>query len=147
MSNSSVKNVLKALKQFPKNVQKNIATGAVRAGCKPILVKAKSLAPYEFGDLEKSIKITKAKSKRNERHIIHFRVSAGNFVNTDGVKHKIFYAAYVEWGHTSKNGKATMAYPFMRPAYEMEAQNSIAYTKAYYAKRIPKEIAKLRAKI
>jgi HK97 gp10 family phage protein len=144
MSNDSVKNVLKALKQFPKNVQKNIATGAVRAGCKPILDKAKALAPYEHGDLEKSIKITKAKSKQGERHIVHFRVSAGNFVQTAEGKEKIFYAAFIEWGHTSKNGKATMAYPFMRPAYEMEADKCINFTKAYYAKRIPKEIEKLK---
>ena len=142
MSNDSLKNLKKALRQFPKNVQKNIANGAIRAGCKPILFKAKSLVPFEQGDLEKSIKIRKRKSKN--KNMVHYSVSAGNFVQTVKGKQKIFYAAYVEWGHTSKNGKATMAYPFMRPAYEMEAHKCIDATKAYYLKRIDKEIAKLK---
>ena len=142
MSENSLKNLQKALRQFPKNIQKNIANGAIRAGCKPILNKAKSLAPYEYGDLEKSIQIKKQMSKN--KNITHYSVSAGNYVQTVKGKQKIFYAAYVEWGHTSKNGKATMAYPFMRPAYEMEAHKCIDATKAYYLKRIDKEIAKLK---
>ena len=142
MSNDSLKNLKKALRQFPKNVQKNIANGAIRAGCKPILDKAKSLVPFEQGDLEKSIQIKKRKSRN--KNMVHYSVSAGNFVQTVKGKQKIFYAAYVEWGHTSKNGKATMAYPFMRPAYEMEAHKCIDATKAYYAKRIDKEIEKIK---
>ena len=142
MSNSSFKDLQKKLRQFPKNIQKNIATGAIRAGCEPIVDKAKSLVPYEYGDLEKSIKIRKRKSK--DKNITHFSVSAGNFVNTTEGKKKIFYAAFVEWGYTAPNGKAVMAYPFMRPAYETEAHKCIDATKAYYEKRIDKEIAKLK---
>lgn len=133
-----------ALRQLPVNIQKNVAVGATRASCKPILEKARANAPYEYGDLEKSIKISKAKSKRGQRHIVHFRVSAGNFVNTTEGKEKIFYAAFNEWGYTKPNGSHVMAHPFMRPALETEAHKSIEYAKAYYAKRIPEEIEKLR---
>lgn len=141
MSNESLKNLKKKLKQFVPNVQKNISVGAIRAGCKPIQQKAKSLAPYEFGNLEKSIKIKKSRSK--DKHIVHFTVSAGNSVVTSEGKKRIFYAAFIEWGYTAPNGKAVMAYPFMRPAYEMEASTCIDYAKAYYAKRIPKEVQKI----
>lgn len=141
MSNS-LANLKKALKQFPKNVQKNIATGAIRAGCKPILVRAKQLAPYGQGDLEKSIQIRKRKSK--DKNIVHYSVTAGNFVDTLEGKRKIIYASSIEWGYTKPNGTAVMAYPFMRPAMESEAHKSIDFVKVYYAKRIKKEIAKAR---
>jgi HK97 gp10 family phage protein len=143
-NSDSLKSLKKALKQFPKNVQKNIATGAVRAGCKPILTKARSNAPREDGDLKKSIKIRKRRSPKNNRAIVHFSVSAGNNIKTPKGKKRIFYAAFVEWGYTAVNGRAVMARPFMRPAFETEAHKCIDATKAYYAKRIPKEIAKLK---
>jgi len=143
MSKSNgVKEIKKALRQFPKNVQKNIAVGAIRAGCKPILTKARQLAPRDQGDLKKSIKIRKRRTK--DMHIVKFSVSAGNSVNTKDGKQRIFYAAFIEWGYTAKNGHAVMAQPFMRPAFEMEADKCIEATKAYYAKRIPKEIEKLK---
>jgi len=140
----SLKALQKALRQLPKNIQKNVSVGATRAGCKPILDKAKRQAPYEYGDLEKSIKISKAKGKKGQRHITHFRVSAGNFVKTAEGKHKIFYAAYIEWGYTKPNGFHVMAQPFMRVALQTRAHKSIEYAKAYYAKRVPLEIKKLK---
>jgi len=143
MSENSLRNLKKALRQFPKNIQKNIANGAIRAGCKPILTKAKSLVPYEQGDLDKSIQIRKRKSKN--RNITHYSVSAGNYVQTIKGKEKIIYAAFIEWGYTKPNGTAIMAYPFMRPAMESEAHKCIEETKKYYAKRIDKEIEKARA--
>lgn len=143
---NGLKALKKSMRQFPKNIQKNVAVGATRAGCKPILDKAKANAPYEYGDLEKSIKISKAKGKRGEKHIVHFRISAGNFVQTSEGNKKVFYAGYIEWGYTKPNGQAVMAHPFARPALETEAHKSIEYAKAYYAKKIPKEIEKLKAK-
>lgn len=135
------KELQKSLRQFPINVQKNISVGAIRAGCKPIVAKARQLAPRESGDLKKSIKTRKRRTK--EKHIVKFSVSAGNSVKTKDGKKRIFYAAYIEWGYTKKNGHAVMAQPFMRPAFELTATECIDATKAYYAKRIPKEIAKL----
>ena len=132
------------MRKLPNNIQKNIMVGATRAGCKPLVDKAKANAPYEFGDLEKSIKIRKHRPKKGERHVIHYSVSAGNFVHTIKGKEKIFYAAFIEWGYTKPDGTAVMAYPFMRPALETEAHKSIGYTKVYLFKRLPKEIAKAK---
>ena len=138
---NGLKALKKSLKQFPINIQKNVVVGMTRAGCKPILEEARRLAPYEKGDLEKSIKITKRRSKK--KHIVKFSVSAGNTVKTVEGKKRIFYAAFNEWGYTTKSGHAVMAHPFMRPALEHKFHESIVYAKEYARKRIPKEIAKL----
>lgn len=117
----------KALRQFPRNIQKNVVNGAVRAGGKPIILRAKELAPVDTAGLKKSIKIKKMRTSRDST-LTHYAVYA-----------KSYYAHFIEFG-TSK----APAYPFMRPAVEQEAEKSIVFFKEYMQKRIPKEVLKAK---
>lgn len=134
MINTSIDSasLLKALKKFPENIQKNVMTGAVRAGAKVISGEAKSNVQIATGNLKKSIGIIKRKSKDKTK--IRFSVTPRRGGKNDG-----FYSHMVEFG-TSKMA----AQPFMRPAFENQSDQSIKATKEYLAKRIDKEIAKAK---
>lgn len=124
--------LLQALKQFPINIQNNVLTGAVRAGCKPIVDEAKANVPKDTRNLEKSIGTVKRKTK--DKSIARFSVTPRR-----GGKHDGFYAHMIEFG-TSKMPAA----PFMRPAFENQSDQSIKAAKEYIAKRIDKEVEKAR---
>ena len=122
-----MKELRKSLKQFPQNIQRNVVNGAVRAGGKPLILRARELVPVDTFALEKSIKIKKMRSKK------------GSTVTHYAVYTKLYYAHIIEFG----SSKAP-AYPFMRPALEQEADKSIVFFKDYMQKRIQKEIAKAK---
>ncbi len=124
--------LLKALKQFPENIQKNVMTGAVRAAAKPIIDDARANVPVDSGNLKKSIGVVKRKS--DDKTKIHFSVTPRKGGKNDG-----FYGHMIEFG-TSKMA----AQPFMRPAFEKQDQQSIEAAKKYMAKRIDKEIEKAK---
>lgn len=124
--------VLSSLKILPENIQKNVMSGAIRAGCKPLVKEAKLNAPEDKGTLKKSIGITKRKTKN--KHFNWYSVSPRR-----GGKYDAFYAHMVE------NGTSKMpAQPFLRPAFENQDKESIEAAKEYMRKRIPKEIEKAR---
>ena len=125
------KKLLKALDKLPKNIQKNVMVGATRAGAKIVSDEAKRLAPRDTGTLEKSIGITKRKSKRGQ---ITFSVSPRKGGKNDG-----FYGRFIELG-TSK----MIARPFLRPALENTPDEVLEASKEYIAKRLPKEVAKAK---
>ncbi len=125
------KKLLKALDKLPKNIQKNVMVGATRAGAKVVSDEAKRLAPRDTGTLEKSIGITKRKSKRGQ---ITFSVSPRKGGKNDG-----FYGRFIELG-TSK----MIARPFLRPALEKSQDEVLEASKEYIAKRLPKEVAKAK---
>lgn len=124
--------LLKALKQFPQNIQKNVLTGAVRAGTKPIVDEAKSNVPKDTRNLEKSIGVVKRREKDKSK--VRFSVTPRRGGKFDG-----FYAHMIEFG-TSK----MPAQPFMRPAFESQDKQSIEAAKEYMAKRIDKEAEKAK---
>lgn len=124
--------LLKALAQFPQNIQKNVLTGAIRAGCKPILDEAKRNVPIDSGNLKKSMGIIKRKSKDKTK--VRFSVTPRRKGKYDG-----YYAHMIEFG-TSKQ----VAQPFMRPAFENQDNQSIEASKEYLAKRIDKEVEKAK---
>jgi HK97 gp10 family phage protein len=134
MVNANIDNkaLLKALHQFPINIQKNVLRGAVRAGAKPIVDEARALVPKDTGNLKKSIGIVSRKSK--DRSKVKFSVTPRRGGKYDG-----FYAHMIEFG-TSK----MQPQPFMRPAFEKQDNQSIEAAKEYIAKRIPKEIEKAK---
>ena len=124
--------LLKALKQFPTNIQKNVMTGAVRAGAKVVGDEVKQNVPIDSGNLKKSIGIVKRRTKN--KSIIMFSVTPRKGGKYDG-----WYGKFLEFGTSKMN-----AVPFMRPAYENQSNQSIKATKEYLAKRIDKEILKAR---
>jgi HK97 gp10 family phage protein len=131
-ANIDNKKLLESLKQFPINIQKNVITGAVRAGAKPILTAAKANVPVDTGNLKKSLGTTKRKTE--DKNIVRFSISPRRGGNSDG-----FYGHMIEFG-TSK----MVAQPFLRPAFESQDNESIKAVSEYLAKRIDKEIEKAR---
>ena len=131
-SNIDTKKLLEALKQFPQNIQKNVVTGAVRAGAKVLVDEARRNVPIDTGNLKKSIGTIKRKTK--DKNIVKFSVSPRRKGKNDG-----FYGHMIEFG-TSKMS----AQPFMRPTFENQDNESIEASKAYMVKRIDKEIKKAK---
>ncbi len=126
------KKLLKALEQFPKNVQKNIMVGATRAGANVIRDEVKQNTPVDTGSTKKSIGTVKRKSRnRNE---IKFSVTPRLGGKNSGWKMR-----FIEFGTTKQAPN-----PIMRRAFESQADESLTATKKYIAERIPKEVAKAK---
>lgn len=121
--------LMKALKQLPKNIQKNVMVGATRAGATALVDEAKANVPVDTGDLKKSIGINRVKAPANS---VIFAVSPRRGKGLGG-----WYAHFVEFG-TSKQS----AQPFMRPAYENSADEALRRAKEYVQDRLPYEVAK-----
>ncbi len=145
-SSFSNEDLLKALKQFPQNIQKNVIKGAVRAGCKPIVQEAKKNVPKETGNLKKSIGVVARRSKDKSK--IKFAVTPRRHKKLPKIPYKElkkkgklggYYAHMIEFGTST-----IPAQPFMRPAFENQDNQSIEEVKKYMAKRIDKEILKAK---
>lgn len=131
-ANIDTSDLLKALKKFPDNIQKNVMTGAVRAAAKPIVSAARANVPVDSGNLKKSIGTVKRKSRDKTK--IRFSVTPRKGGKYDG-----WYGHMLEFG-TSKMA----AQPFMRPAFENQDDQSIEEAKKYIAKKIDQEIEKAK---
>ncbi|WP_419767244.1 HK97-gp10 family putative phage morphogenesis protein [Arcobacter sp.] len=146
--------VLKGLKNLPKNIQKNVMNGAVRAGCKPIVDDARSnIENDDTGTLKKAIGVVKINSKN--KNIISFAVAPltkkmHKIQDRKNEKH-YNYSNIVEEGRKGNNwarkeyGSSTsVPSPFMRPAYEQQSRQSIEATGKYIEERLPREIEKAK---
>lgn len=131
---SSIKNeeLLKTLKQFPKNIQNNVMTGAIRASANVIRDEARLRVRKKTKELKKSI--VSIKRRAEVRNQIKFSVTPSKGKNKAGWR-----AHFEEFG-TSKSS----ASPFMRPAFEQSENESLNAAKEYIAKRIPQEVAKAK---
>ena len=142
----------KQLEGLPAKIEKNVTRGALRAGAKIMQKRAKDLCPVgKTGALKNSIKI---KTRVNKRGWIEVSVVAGD--------NKAYYVHMVEGGtiaHIIAPRKAkslflagilreiahhpgAKASPFMRPAWDEKQRESLDAIRAYFVKRIPKEIKK-----
>jgi len=108
-SGTDIKNVLKALKKLPINIQKNVMVGATRAGAKVVSDEAKhilfSKSLIKEGRLWDSIGVIKRKAKKGQ---IIFSISPRK-----GGKSHAFYGRFLELGTSNM-----IARPFLRPALE-----------------------------
>ncbi len=129
--NIDSKKLLKALKKLPLNIERNVMVGATRAGAKVVSDEAKRLVPVKLGRLKKSIGITKRKTRRG---ITTFSVSPRKGAKLDG-----FYGRFIELGTSKMTAK-----PFLRPALEKSVDEVLRASKEYIAKRLPKEVAKVK---
>jgi len=120
----------KALDLFPKNVQKNILTGATRAAASYIRDEVKENAPYRTGNLKKSIGTNKRRSP--SQSMVWYSVSPRQGGKNDG-----FYGKFLEFGTSKMSPK-----PFMRPTFEAKGEKGIDAFFDYAQKRIDKEAAK-----
>lgn len=131
-SSIDTKKLLKALDQFPKNVQKNIMVGATRAGANVIRDEIKENVPEDTGETKRSIGTVKRKSKNKNE--IKFSVTPRLGGKNSGWKMR-----FIEFG-TSKQTPN----PVMRRAFESQTDESLTATKKYIMERIPKEVAKAK---
>lgn len=124
--------LLKTLAQFPKNIQNNVMTGAIRAGANVVRDEARLRAPKKTKELAKSI--VSIKRRAEVRNQVKFSVTPSKGKNKAGWR-----AHFIEFGTSKMSAK-----PFLRPAFEVSESKSLDATKDYIAKRIPQEIAKAR---
>ncbi|NOX15963.1 MAG: hypothetical protein GXP61_08065 [Epsilonproteobacteria bacterium] len=148
--------ILRKLDKLPQKIKKSVLSGAVRAAAKPIIKEARALAPENLGILKMSIDVVKRKSENP--NIIHYSIAPLN-------KKGGFYGGFIEFGTYAKldhslvrkskgkrgkrreeivaKGFGITHHPFMRPAFEKKAHETIDYAREYMRKRIDRELAKL----
>jgi HK97 gp10 family phage protein len=131
-ANIDGKSLLKALSAFPKNIQNNVMTGAIRAGANVIRDEARLRAPKKTKALAKSI--VSIKRRAEVRNQVKFSVTPAKGKNKAGWR-----AHFIEFGTSKMSAK-----PFLRPAFEVSENKSLDAAKDYIAKRIPQEVAKAR---
>ena len=124
--------LLKTLAQFPKNIQNNVMTGAIRAGANVIRDEARLRVPKKTKELAKSI--VSIKRRAEVRNQVKFSVTPSKGKNKAGWR-----AHFIEFGTSKMSAK-----PFLRPAFEASENKSLDDAKDYIAKRIPQELAKAR---
>ena len=131
-ANIDGKSLLKALSAFPKNIQNNVMTGAIRAGANVIRDEARVRVPKKTKALAKSI--VSIKRRTETRNQVKFSVTPSKGKNKAGWR-----AHFVEFGTSKMSAK-----PFLRPAFEVSENKSLDAAKNYIAKRIPEEVAKAK---
>jgi HK97 gp10 family phage protein len=113
----SVEGLEKAFTQLPINLTKKIIRKALRNGGKIVQKAAKANAPVKSGALKKAIKIRAGKRVTGKQSVF-IGTSDKAFVG------KMFYAAFIEFGHKQGSRKLgnerkdIAANPFMENAYE-----------------------------
>ncbi len=149
---NGMEELLKSLKKLPGNLQKNVLSGAIRAGAKLIADEARQNVPKDSEHLKKSILVRKRRSKNKD--VLYFTVAPvtsviHQFQDISGEKH-YNYGNIVEEGRSAfsiEHGSSKMpAQPYMRPAFESKGKEAINATRKYMEKRLPKEIEKAAQK-
>lgn len=131
-ANIDGKSLLKALSAFPKNIQKNVMTGATRAAANVVRDEARIRVPKKTKALAKSI--VSIKRRAETRNQVKFSVTPSKGKNKAGWR-----AHFIEFGTSKMSAK-----PFLRPAFEASENKSLDAAKNYIAKRIPEEVAKAK---
>ena len=131
-ANIDGKSLIKALSALPKNIQKNVMVGAIRAGANVIRDEARIRVPKKTKDLAKSI--VSIKRRAETKNQVKFSVTPSKGKNKAGWR-----AHFIEFGNSKMSAK-----PFLRPAFEASENKSLDAAKDYIAKRIPQEVAKAK---
>jgi len=114
----------KALSELPKATGQNVLTRVGKRALEPMRAKAESLARVESGDLQRSITISKRRTRRvpKERGPKRGVAMAMGPGSGDGV---LNYAALDEFGTVNVPPQ-----PYMRPAWDSEAEPALETIKA-----------------
>ena len=132
------------LDQLPTKVQNNVMRGALRAGMSPVKEDAKTHAAVASGLLRDGLKVTtsnkagvvtaslKATGKHARlAHLVEFGTSAHSIEAKDGGALS-FGGGFVQ--HVDHPG--ARAHPFMRPAFDGQAQNAVVAAAEYMKERL-----------
>lgn len=82
----------KTMQELPSKIEANIVRGALRAGQRVVMTKAKELAPTDSGALRDSIRI-RINRRAGKKGFVRVDLMAGNF--------KAWYAHLIEFGTAS----------------------------------------------
>lgn len=148
--------VMKSLKQLPKNLQNRVLIDATREMGAEIALQARANVPVDEGALRDSIGLTRRKMRT--KGLITFSVSPRTDVLRKGLKAQdvekvtrvsketgFKYTTWDNYGGWVEFGNSKMpAHPYLRPAYELKGENSIRVFTDYVAQRLDKEIEKAR---
>lgn len=148
--------VMKSLKQLPKNLQNRVLVDATREMGAEIALQARANVPVDEGALRDSIGLTRRKMRT--KGLITFSVSPRTDVLRKGLKAQdveevtrvsketgFKYTTWDNYGGWVEFGNSKMpAHPYLRPAYELKGENSIRVFTDYVAQRLDKEIEKAR---
>lgn len=148
--------VMKSLKQLPKNLQNRVLVDATKEMGAEIALQAREYVPVNEGALRDSIGLTRRKMRT--KGLITFSVSPKTDVLIRGLKAQdvekvtrvskktgFKYTTWDNYGGWVEFGTSKMpAHPYLRPAYELKGENSINVFTEYVAQRIDKEIEKAR---
>jgi hypothetical protein len=154
--------IKKALGQLPGRVEKKVIRQSQRAGLKPMLARARELAPKgETGNLRKAVKLRTGKRRRKNLAIMNVQVinKEANKKAADGhyAKGRVdeFYAPMVEFGHDivrggdkDSGGTVVGYYPgshFLEKAFGQTAQGTNTTTCKLILDGIEQEVVALRS--
>lgn len=149
-----LKEIEDALKALPEAASKRLSRAALRQASKPMAEKAKTLAPVKTGKLRDSIKIgakvngrqMKIYRRLSERHGVELFIGP-SYLKSDMGRH----GHLVEFGTKPRinGGKfkgtkhpGTRPQPFMRPAFDAEAQPTVERLKPLLWKNIQRAAKK-----
>ncbi len=110
----------KTLAELPKATGKNVLRRVGRKALEPMRAKAESLAPRDKGDLAGGIAISDKRTRRAKKErgpISGVEMAMGPSSGHGG---SLNYATFDEFGTADAS-----AQPFMRPAWDSEAQGAI----------------------
>nr|WP_283258295.1 HK97-gp10 family putative phage morphogenesis protein [Pseudomonas sp. GX19020] len=150
----------KSLDNLSKAVGRNVLRRSLRAAAQPMADKARSLAPVDEGDLRDSIivgsKLNGSERKKHRKLTAEERSSIELFVGPSYLKGAGGrHGHLVEFGtapHINKGRFAgsehpgTAPQPFMRPAFDTEAQPTIERLKPILALEIEKAAKRTAAR-
>ena len=141
----------KQLQELPAKIEQNVMRGALRAGQKTFLERARAGVPVKSGDLRNSLRI-KTSSRRGHvtatliagdkkafyAHMVE-RGTAAHFIKPKKRKSLFFAGLAREVVHHPGAQKK----PFMRPAFDQGNREALEATAEYIRDRLPKEFNKL----
>jgi HK97 gp10 family phage protein len=142
-------------RKLPEHIQGKAMQGALAQAAKPIVTEARKNAPVKTGILRRAIYSLKARESTRQKAIRLITVRAGKRQG----KRDAYYWKWIEFGRgasTAKKGslgtpergffgktvKATLAQPFLRPAFESQKMRAIDVFKATMVSEIEKVSAK-----
>lgn len=136
VNQAEVAALFRQMNLLPDRVNRNIMTGAVRAGAKGLQDEVKARVPYELGFLQDAIKIkTKTKQTWSRASVYVKKVV---LENGKMAKSTTQYAYYQEYG--TKNMPSS---PFFRPVLELNKQKVVEDARRYFVPRFIREKRRL----
>lgn len=154
MSNE-FKHIQKTLAKLPIVIRQKVVTGAARRAARVIEKEAESIVAQDTGALKASIGVAKAKKKDTPDDVVRYyivpksvlRVNKRVKVNGQAAKLKakthLYYAHFLEFGFTLRDGTKHAGNPFLLPAARAKKDEALKEFRDYTIIRTEKEVKRL----